>query len=111
MSDPGCCGDCFRLGKNVPNIIVLIGCLLSCVVACRKQALLLTGTGVTNQAALHAFGLNAEEAKRHLREAVASGEEGTAIPAAEALKWCEMEVRLSLDLLASPAHASLTEKS
>ncbi|CAM9512172.1 unnamed protein product [Ectocarpus sp. 12 AP-2014] len=58
-----------------------------------RKALLLTGTGVTNQAALHAFGLNAEEAKHHLREAVASGEEGTAIPAAEALKWCEMEER------------------
>ncbi|CAB1109810.1 unnamed protein product [Ectocarpus sp. CCAP 1310/34] len=58
-----------------------------------RKALLLTGTGVTNQAALYAFGLNAEEAKRHLREAVASGEEGTAIPATEALKWCEMEER------------------
>ncbi|CAM9293620.1 unnamed protein product [Ectocarpus sp. 6 AP-2014] len=58
-----------------------------------RKALLLTGTGVTNQAALHAFGLNAEEAKHHLREAVASGEEGTAISAAEALKWCEMEER------------------
>ena len=58
-----------------------------------KQALLLTGTGVTNQAALHASGLNAEEAKRHFREAVESGEEGVAGPAAEALEWCEMEVR------------------
>lgn len=57
------------------------------------QALLLTGTGVTNQAALHACGLNAEEAKHHFREAVSSGEEGVAVPAVEALEWCEMEVR------------------
>lgn len=48
---------------------------------------------MTNQAALHACGLNAEEAKRHFREAVSSGEEAVTIPAAEALKWCEMEVR------------------
>lgn len=59
----------------------------------RRQALLLTGTGVTNQAAIHACGLNAEEAKRHFREAMASGEDGVAGPAAEALAWCEMEVR------------------
>jgi len=57
-----------------------------------QQALLLTGTGVTNQAAIHAGGLNAKEAKRHFREAVASGEEGVAGTAAEALEWCEMEV-------------------
>lgn len=56
------------------------------------QALLLTGTGVTNQAAIHACGLNAEEAKRHFREAVASGEDGVTGPAAEALQWCEREV-------------------
>ncbi|CAN0160535.1 unnamed protein product [Pylaiella littoralis] len=56
-----------------------------------RKALLLTGTGITNQAALHACGLNAEEAKQHLRKAVASGEEGVVAPAAEALKWCEEE--------------------
>lgn len=67
------------------------------------KALLLTGTGVTNQAALHACGLNAEEAKRHLRQAVASGEDEVAAPAAEALEWCEMEVRgLGRDMLYVP---------
>eukprot|EP00903_Cladosiphon_okamuranus_P016604 g15317.t1 len=58
-----------------------------------RKALLLTGTGVTNQAAIHACGLNAEEAKRHFRAAVASGEDGVTGPAAEALQWCEMEKR------------------
>lgn len=52
------------------------------------QAFLLTGTGLTNQAAVNAFGVNAEKAKFHLREATKAGEE----EAAEALKWCEMEV-------------------
>lgn len=66
---------------------------LAFAVGCCHQALLLTGTGITNQAALHACGLNAEEAKQHLRKAVASGEEGVVAPAAEALKWCEEEVR------------------
>lgn len=54
--------------------------------------MLLTGTGVTNQAAIHAGGLNAEEAKRHFAAAAASAEDGVASPAAEALRWCEMEV-------------------
>ncbi|CAM9573509.1 unnamed protein product [Scytosiphon promiscuus] len=58
-----------------------------------RKALLLTGTGVTNEAALHACGLNAEEAKRHFQQAVTSGEDGVAVPAAEALEWCEMEER------------------
>ena len=51
---------------------------------------------MTNQAALHACGLNAEEAIFHLKQAVSSGDEGAAVPAAEALAWCEMEVRGSL---------------
>lgn len=57
-----------------------------------EQALLLTGCGMKNVAATHAFGLNAIEAKRHLELAVLSRDEGAAGPAAEALAWCEMEV-------------------
>lgn len=58
-----------------------------------KQALLLTGTGLTNLAALHASGLHKDEAKMHLQKALLSGEKGAVGPAAEALEFCEREVR------------------
>lgn len=76
---------CLALTFRTPSITP--GCTLN------KQALLLTGCGSRNLAAVYAFGLNTEEAKRHLKEAVSSGEDRVAGPAAEALAWCEMEVR------------------
>ena len=54
--------------------------------------MLLTGTGLTNLAALHAGGLNREEAKAHLKKALVSGDEAAVGPAADALEFIEMEV-------------------
>lgn len=62
-----------------------------------KQALLLTGTGLTNLAAVHATGLNKDEAKMHFEKALASGDEGVVGPAAEALEFCEIQVRAVLE--------------
>lgn len=65
------------------------------------QALLLTGTGLNNLGALRACGLNAEEAKQHLRFALDSrslkddDRKRVESLAAEALAWCEMEVGVS----------------
>ncbi|CAM9215920.1 unnamed protein product, partial [Sphacelaria rigidula] len=58
-----------------------------------RKALLLTGTGLTNLAALHAGGLNREEAKAHLKKALVSGDEAAVGPAADALEFIEMEER------------------
>ena len=62
------------------------------------EALLLMGAGINNLGAVRACGLNAEEAKRHLRAAMGEdgrGARGVGAQASEALAWCQMEVNRS----------------
>ncbi|CAM9161568.1 unnamed protein product [Ascophyllum nodosum] len=59
-----------------------------------RKALLLMGAGINNLGAVRACGLNAEEAKRHLRAALGEdgrGARGVGAQASEALAWCQME--------------------